>query len=114
MRSAISNATEMFIMAAVFKNVFFYGQTKISSTTGLLGRDRNKSSMSWAEFLLLWYDISASLLTIVPHLNPMYIFGKKYRSFWHRHNVLKMLQLETDQSGAMAGLLTRVLVLYLV
>ena len=31
---------------------------------------------------------------------PVYIFGKKYRSFWHRYNVIKMLRLETDKAGA--------------
>ena len=31
---------------------------------------------------------------------PIYIFGKRYRAFWHRHNVIKMLHLETDKTGA--------------
>jgi len=31
---------------------------------------------------------------------PMYVFGKKYRYFWHHHNALKWLRLETDHSGA--------------
>lgn len=31
---------------------------------------------------------------------PMYIFGKKYRNFWHHHNLLKKLHLETDHTGA--------------
>jgi hypothetical protein len=33
----------------------------------------------------------------------MYILGKKYRSFWHRFNVLKMLHLETAQAGTLEG-----------
>lgn len=31
---------------------------------------------------------------------PMYIFGKRYRAFWNRYNIIKMLRLETDKSGA--------------
>lgn len=36
-----------------------------------------------------------TLLTV-----PVYIFGKKYRYFWYHHNVIKMLKLETDHTGA--------------
>lgn len=31
---------------------------------------------------------------------PMYILGKKYRHFWHHHNALKWLHLETDHTGS--------------
>lgn len=31
---------------------------------------------------------------------PMYVWGKRYRLFWHRHNLIKILRLETDKSGA--------------
>lgn len=31
---------------------------------------------------------------------PMYIYGKRYRLWWHKHNALKWLHLETDHSGA--------------
>jgi hypothetical protein len=31
---------------------------------------------------------------------PMYVFGKRYRHFWHHHNALRWLHLETDHTGA--------------
>jgi hypothetical protein len=31
---------------------------------------------------------------------PLYIFGKRYRTFWNRYNVIKILHLETDHTGA--------------
>ncbi len=34
---------------------------------------------------------------------PMYVFGKKYRYWWHKHNALRWLHLETDPAGTEAG-----------
>jgi hypothetical protein len=39
---------------------------------------------------------AAILLTSV----PMYFFGKKYRWFWCRYNLIKVFRLETDHAGA--------------
>ena len=31
---------------------------------------------------------------------PMYVYGKRYRHFWHHHNLIKIWHLETDKTGA--------------
>jgi hypothetical protein len=31
---------------------------------------------------------------------PLYIYGKRYRFYWHHHNIITKLRLETDHSGA--------------
>jgi hypothetical protein len=33
---------------------------------------------------------------------PLYVFGKRYRLWWHKHNALKALKLETQDHGDMA------------
>lgn len=35
---------------------------------------------------------------------PIYVYGKKYRYFWHKHNALRWLHLETDHAGAEGGM----------
>ncbi|EXJ63758.1 hypothetical protein A1O7_00093 [Cladophialophora yegresii CBS 114405] len=86
------NSTELFIMNMVFKNFFFYGLTNYVidwyATTGAI--DMAGIMAGITGFLCL--------LAI-----PMYVFGKKYRYFWHKHNALKWLHLETDHSGAEGG-----------
>jgi hypothetical protein len=43
----------------------------------------------------LFYLPDASIASCI----PVYIWGKKHRSFWHRHNILKLLHLETEQNN---------------
>jgi len=38
----------------------------------------------------------ASVITTL----PMYIYGKRYRWFWHNHNLIRRWGLETDKTGA--------------
>ncbi|KIW73930.1 hypothetical protein PV04_02009 [Phialophora macrospora] len=83
------NSTELFIMNMVFKNFFFYGLTN---------------------YVIDWYltqgavDMAGTMAGITGFLCllaiPMYIYGKKYRYFWHKHNALKWLHLETDHAGS--------------
>ncbi|OCT53129.1 hypothetical protein CLCR_09908 [Cladophialophora carrionii] len=83
------NSTELFIMNMVFKNFFFYGLTN---------------------YVIDWYatsgaiDMAGTMAGITGFLCllaiPMYVYGKKYRYFWHKHNALKWLHLETDHAGA--------------
>ncbi|KAJ5385549.1 MFS general substrate transporter [Penicillium concentricum] len=82
------HSTEIFIMNMVFKNFFFYGISDYGidwlMTQGV-------SSMS-----NVMAGISAGLiLTSV----PMYIYGKRYRSFWQHHNLIKRWHLETEKAG---------------
>lgn len=30
---------------------------------------------------------------------PVYLYGKRYRQFWSRHNLIKILHLESDKTG---------------
>ncbi|KAF2462459.1 major facilitator superfamily domain-containing protein [Lineolata rhizophorae] len=85
-------STEIFIMNMVFKNFFFYGVT---------------------EYIVDWYttdgvakifDVMGGISAALCFLSlPIYIFGKKYRHFWDKYNVIKMLHLETDKTGADGG-----------
>lgn len=83
------HSTEIFIMNMVFKNFFFYGITDYG-----IGWLQTKGP---ADMFSAMAGISAGvILTSV----PLYIYGKKYRSFWQHHNLLKMWHLETDNTGA--------------
>ncbi|OAL35692.1 hypothetical protein AYO20_05073 [Fonsecaea nubica] len=87
------NSTELFIMNMVFKNFFFYGLTN---------------------YVIDWYmehgavEMAGTMAGITGFLCllgvPMYVYGKKYRYFWHKHNALKWLHLETDHAGAEGGM----------
>jgi hypothetical protein len=47
------------------------------------------------------FDIQAGICAaIILTAVPMYLFGKKYRWFWCRHNLIKIFHLETDHIGA--------------
>ncbi|KAL4874491.1 major facilitator superfamily domain-containing protein [Aspergillus karnatakaensis] len=84
-----ANSTEVFTMSMIFKNMFFYGITR---------------------FIIQWYTeygpvhvlgIMAGITAFLCLLGfPLYVFGKRYRDFWQRHNMLRILNLETDHLGA--------------
>ncbi|KAH0342005.1 hypothetical protein KCU83_g9429, partial [Aureobasidium melanogenum] len=82
-------ATEIFIMAMTFKNFFFYGFSAYFvdwfMTQGVTGMYNVMGGITGAICL-------ASI--------TMYVFGKKYRHYWHYHNVIKKWHLETDKTGA--------------
>ncbi|KAL6241457.1 hypothetical protein RBB50_011721 [Rhinocladiella similis] len=86
------HSTELFIMNMVFKNFFFYGLTNYVidwwATHGALAMAGTMSGLCAA----------LCLLGI-----PMYIFGKRYRLWWHHNNLLKKLHLETDQTFGETG-----------
>ena len=45
------------------------------------------------------FSIQAGSIFATLHLVLLfYIFGKKYRHFWHHHNVLKIWGLEAEKS----------------
>jgi len=86
------NSTELFIMNMVFKNLFFYGLTNFVINWYL-----GKGAISMAGTMA---GVTGALCLLAI---PMYIFGKKYRYYWHKHNALKWLHLETDHTGAEGG-----------
>ncbi|EXJ86756.1 hypothetical protein A1O3_03710 [Capronia epimyces CBS 606.96] len=87
-----NNSTEIFIMNMVFKNFFFYGLTN---------------------YIIQWYTsggpvqvfgtLSGITAFVCLLLIPLYVYGKRYRSFWHHYNMLRILRLETDHLGADGG-----------
>ncbi|KIY03790.1 uncharacterized protein Z520_00481 [Fonsecaea multimorphosa CBS 102226] len=81
-------STEIFIMAMVFRSFVGYGI---------------------ADVIVDWYmsagpvqifDITAGIVGAFCLLSvPLYVFGKRYRSYWQHHNLIKILNLETDKTG---------------
>jgi len=83
------HSTEIYIMSMIFKNFFFYG---LSTFVNNWLADSGPGVM-----FLTFGSITVGLcLTSI----PMYIYGKRYRGFWHRHNIIRILRLDTDHAGA--------------
>ncbi|KAJ4211750.1 hypothetical protein FSOLCH5_006495 [Fusarium solani] len=80
-----AHSVEIFIFNVTFKNFFFYGVT---------------------DFIVPWYMKSgaAKLFDIIAGISaglflltvPMYIFGKRYRQHWSRHNILVWMGVDED------------------
>ena len=47
--------------------------------------------------LLVFGVLAASIAGTLRLVVVFYVFGKKYRLFWHRNNILKMWLLETEK-----------------
>ena len=77
------------IVSRVFKNFFFYGLTNYVIDWYL-----KKGAISMAGTMA---GITGALCAMAI---PMYVFGKKYRYWWHKHNALRALRLETDHAGS--------------
>ncbi|KAF5699381.1 major facilitator superfamily transporter [Fusarium mundagurra] len=80
-----AHTVEIFILNIIFKNFFYYGLVN---------------------FIVDWYltagpaqifDVIAGISAFLILLTlPMYMYGKKYRRFWSKHNVLVKLKLDED------------------
>lgn len=69
--------TEIFICCQIFKNFFGFGFSYfVSDWTDQVGVEHS---------FYAWGGLSFGLATMLPLL---FIFGKRYRSFWARHNLL--------------------------
>ncbi|KAI1610620.1 major facilitator superfamily domain-containing protein [Exophiala viscosa] len=86
------HSTELFIMNMVFKNFFFYGLTNYVIDWWV-----KDGSMDMAG-IMAGLTAALCLLSV-----PIYIFGKRYRNFWHHNNLLKKLHLETTNTEAVGG-----------
>jgi hypothetical protein len=69
----------------IFKNFFSYGLTYKAYDWIL----ENKTKAQPVFNALGTVQLIVCLLSI-----PMYIYGKRNRSFWHRHDILKKLGLK--------------------
>ncbi len=77
-------SSEVFVAGIVYKNFLFYGFSYfVNSWTATAGPQ--------SVFITFGGVVFALVLTTP----VIFIFGKKYRSFWSRHNVLKMLHIKT-------------------
>jgi MFS family permease len=77
-------SSEIFIAAMMFKNFLFYGMSYfINNWTADAGPEQVFYALDGVAFGL-------TLTTV-----PVFIYGKRYRSFWNRHNVLEKLHIRT-------------------
>lgn len=77
-------AIEAFTCLLMFKNFFSYALTYPAyDWLRVLGRPKMFTILGSAQ-------VFVCLLTV-----PMYIFGKRNRSFWKRHDMYKILRLDT-------------------
>lgn len=77
-------SNEVFIMAMAFKNFFFYGMTYYVNNWIIKGGP------------LQMFGSFAGISAFVILLGiPVYIFGKQYRSFWARHNLMRLAGLKS-------------------
>ncbi|KAK5169594.1 uncharacterized protein LTR77_005571 [Saxophila tyrrhenica] len=77
-------SSEMFIANMMFKNFLFFGYSYfVNNWTATKGP---------GEVFYVWGGLTFALaLTTI----PLYIYGKRYRSYWHRHNLLEKLGMRT-------------------
>ena len=77
-------SNEIFIMGMLFKNFLLYGFTYfINNWLARAGPQQ------------VFYTFGATGLGVMAGIPIMYIFGKKYRSFWCRNNLLKRFHIRT-------------------
>ncbi|KAK5064354.1 hypothetical protein LTR84_000187 [Exophiala bonariae] len=79
-------SAEIFIVGNCFKNFVFYGMSH-SINTWLAQKGPQKVFFTLG-------GIALGMMVIVP---IMYVFGKKYRSFWARHNLLNKWHIRTHE-----------------
>ncbi|KAF2502681.1 MFS transporter-like protein [Lophium mytilinum] len=80
-------SSELFIASMMLKNFLFYAYSYFMN-------DWAASAGPAQVFEVFGGVYFALALTTI----PLYIFGKRYRSFWHRHNLLEMLHVRTHSA----------------
>lgn len=77
-------SSEMFISNMMFKNFLFYGYSYfVNSWTATAGPGE------------VFYVLAGIIFALVLTTLPLYVFGKRYRSFWCRNNLLSKMGLRT-------------------
>jgi MFS family permease len=77
-------SNEVFIMAMTFKNFFFYGMSYYVNNWLMVGGPMQMFGSC--------AGISAFVILLAV---PVYIWGKRYRSFWSRHNLMRLAGLKS-------------------
>jgi hypothetical protein len=75
---------EVFIMAMAFKNFFFYGMSYYVNNWIVTGGPM--------QMFGVFAGISAFVIILAV---PLYVWGKRYRSFWSRHNLMRYAGLKS-------------------
>lgn len=79
-------SAEIFIVGNCFKNFVFYGVSHVVN--------------EWIETKgpqHVFYTLGAISLGMLAPVPVLYVFGKKYRSFWARHNLLRRFRIRTHE-----------------
>lgn len=77
-------SSEIFIAGMMFKNFLFYAYSYfVNDWTADAGA------------AVPFYTFGGLLIGLVSSTVVVYVFGKRYRRFWHVHNVLRMLRIQT-------------------
>ncbi|KAF7189546.1 putative MFS-type transporter [Pseudocercospora fuligena] len=77
-------SSEMFIASMMFKNFIFYGFSYfVNDWAAAKGPGQ------------VFYVFGGVASAIVLSTLPLYVYGKRYRSYWHRHNLLRKLGIKT-------------------
>lgn len=75
-----------------------------ASTSASLDEDYRKNRLSlfvvpWLErngLLVVYSSLAGTIAATLVLVGVFYVLGKRYRLFWHRHNLLQRLHLEAD------------------
>ena len=77
-------SNEVFIVSMMFKNFTFFGFSYfVNSWTASAGTQ---------VVFTVWGSTALGLMVLIP---PMFFYGKVYRSYWFRHNLLKKFKIVT-------------------
>jgi len=96
------SSNEIFIMNMLFKNFLFYGMSNVA----------NNWIAASGPFQLFSVCAGTSMGLVPPLLSlliqcalalPIYIFGKRLRSFWSRHNLLALWGMQSTGPVSVAG-----------
>lgn len=96
-------SSEMFIASMMFKNFIFYGFSYFVNdwaAAQVSTPPASTEAVDQADCRLqgpgqVFYVFGGVAFAIVLSTLPLYVYGKRYRSFWHRHNLLRKLGIKT-------------------
>jgi hypothetical protein len=81
-------SNEVFIMAMAFKNFFFYGMSYyVNHWIAVGGPMQMFGSFAGISGFVILLGV------------PLYIWGKRYRSFWARHNLMRLAGLKSHDEA---------------
>ena len=87
-----NEANEIFVMNMLFKNFMFYGLSNYANPWVI---DKGPEQ--------IMYTFGGTSLGLCVLAIPVYIFGKRLRGWWARHDLFKTLKMETRTVGGAMG-----------